>query len=154
MNTIVFVLYAVIFASVWYVFNQYFKDHTEHKKQPIPVNSINMRNRNANGNNLQRRMEHFTGDAAPDESRIREMVEKALGQINGTNNNMKPKVDDVKKIETDMELYLIGPDKDHFYKNLQKKRQEPTSMVMVKPNDMDAYFGKSKKDNNLFVSML
>ena len=38
MDTIVFLLYAVIFACIWYVFNQYFKDHSKEVRQPIRVN--------------------------------------------------------------------------------------------------------------------
>ena len=38
MDTIVFILYAVIFVCIWYVFNQYFKDHSKEVRQPIRVN--------------------------------------------------------------------------------------------------------------------
>ena len=41
MNTIMFLLCAVIFACIWYVFNQYFKDHSTKNMNSINVNTEN-----------------------------------------------------------------------------------------------------------------
>ena len=114
MDTIVFLLYAVIFACIWYVFNQYFKDHSKEMRQPIRVNV---------GAELQKWKEHFLGNNNKDLSvpNIKNMIEKAMNQISEEEKNpMKPKVEATKTIDTDMEMYLIG-DKDTFFKNLQEK---------------------------------
>ena len=148
MDTIVFILYAVIFICIWYVFNQYFKDHSKEVRQPIRVNV---------GAELQKWKEHFLGHNNKDLSvpNIKNMIQKALGQISEEEtNSMKPKVEATKTIETDMEMYLIG-NKDEFFKNVQESRNNPT---LVKPNkrnlDINSYFGTNKKESNTIVSML
>jgi hypothetical protein len=147
MDTIVFILYAVIFVCIWYVFNQYFKDHSNEVRQPIRVNV---------GAELQKWKEHFLGDNKKDLSvpNIKNMIQKAMGQISEETNSVKPKVEETKTIDTDMEMYLIG-DKDSFFKNLQENRMKPTLVETNKRNlDIDSYFGTNKKDNNAIVSML
>jgi hypothetical protein len=147
MDTIVFILYAVIFVCIWYVFNQYFKDHSNEMRQPIRVNV---------GAELQKWKEHFLGDNKKDFSvpNIKNMIQKAMGQISEETNSMKPKVEATKTIDTDMEMYLIG-DKDSFFKNLQENRMKPTLVETNKNNlDIDSYFGTNKRDNNAIVSML
>ena len=148
MDTIVFLLYAVIFACIWYVFNQYFKDHSKEVRQPIRVNV---------GAELQKWKEHFLGNNNKELSvpNIKNMIKKAMDQISEEETNpMKPKVEATKTIETDMEMYLIG-DKDSFFKNLQENRNKPTLVETNKRNlDIDSYFGTNKKDSNAIVSML
>ena len=147
MNTLIFLLYAVIFACVWYVFNQYFKDHSNEMIHPIRKNM---------GVNLQKWKEHFLGgdDKNVSMTDIKDMVKKAMDQITNET-SMKPVIEETNMIKTDMELYLIGPNKNDFYKNLQKSRQVPTQ---VKTNtnitDMDFYLGTSKKENNSIVNLL
>mgnify|MGYP006221623231 CR=1 FL=1 len=82
-----------------------------------------------------------------------EIAKKALGQITNED-SMKPKVEQSKQIETDMELYLIGPDKHDFYKNLQENRKKPTSITTIETNDMDSYFGTSKLQTNGIAQLL
>lgn len=148
MDTIVFLLYAVIFACIWYVFNQYFKDHSKEVRQPIRVNI---------GAELQKWKEHFLGNNNKELSvpNIKNMIQKAMNQISEEETNpMKPKVAATKTIETDMEMYLIG-DKDSFSKQLQESRKNPTLVESNKRNlDIDSYFGTNKKDSNAIVSML
>ena len=63
--------------------------------------------------------------------------------------------EETKTIETDMELYLIGSDKQTFFKNLQESRSKPTLVEINKTNqDIDSYFGTNKRGNNAIVSML
>lgn len=148
MDTIVFILYAVIFICIWYVFNQYFKDHSKEVRQPIRVNV---------GAELQKWKEHFLGHNNKDLSvpNIKNMIQKALGQISEEEtNSMKPKVEATKTIETDMEMYLIG-NKDEFFKNVQESRNNPTLVKTNKRNlDINSYFGTNKKESNTIVSML
>ena len=148
MDTILFMLYAIIFACIWYVFNQYFKDHSKEVRQPIRVNV---------GAELQKWKEHFLGNNNRDLSvpNIKNMIKKAMNQISEEEKNpMKPKVEATNTIETDMEMYLIG-DKDNFFKNLQKNRSNPTLVETNKQNlDIDTYFGTNKKESNAIVSML
>jgi hypothetical protein len=148
MDTIVFILYAVIFISIWYVFNQYFKDHSKEVRQPIRVNV---------GAELQKWKEHFLGNNNKELSvpNIKNMIQKAMNQISEEETNpMKPKVEATKTIDTDMEMYLIG-DKDSFFKNLQENRNKPTLVETNKQTlDIDSYFGTNKKDSNAIVSML
>ena len=148
MDTIVFILYAVIFISIWYVFNQYFKDHSKEVRQPIKVNV---------GAELQKWKEHFLGNNNKELSvpNIKNMIQKAMNQISEEETNpMKPKVEATKTIDTDMEMYLIG-DKDSFFKNLQENRNKPTLVETNKQTlDIDSYFGTNKKDSNAIVSML
>ena len=148
MDTIVFLLYAVIFICIWYVFNQYFKDHSKEVRQPIRVNV---------GAELQKWKEHFLGHNNKDLSvpNIKNMIQKALGQISEEEtNSMKPKVEATKTIETDMEMYLIG-NKDEFFKNVQESRNNPTLVKTNKRNlDINSYFGTNKKESNTIVSML
>jgi hypothetical protein len=148
MDTIVFLLYAVIFACIWYVFNQYFKDHSKEMRQPIRVNV---------GAELQKWKEHFLGHNNKDLSvpNIKNMIQKAMGQISEEEtNSMKPKVEATKTIETDMEMYLIG-NKDAFFKNVQESRNNPTLVKTNKRNlDINSYFGTNKKESNTIVSML
>jgi hypothetical protein len=148
MNTIIFILYGLIFICIWYVFNQYFKDHSKEKRQPVRVNM------NAMNTNIKNWKEHFSGiDNKLSIPNIRNMVKKALGQITNED-SMKPKVEQSKQIETDMELYLIGPDKHDFYKNLQENRKKPTSITTIETNDMDSYFGTSKLQTNGIAQLL
>lgn len=145
MDTIIFLLYGIIFICIWYVFNQYFKDHSKEKRQPV---RINMKA------NIQKWKEHFSGtDDKLSIPNIRNMVKRALGQIENED-TMKPKVTQTKQIEKDMELYLIGPSKDNFYKNLQKNREKPTHMTTIKTNDIDSYFGMNKLQSNGIAQLL
>ena len=146
MDTIIFLLYAIIIVCIWYVFNQYFKDHSKKRVQPIQVNSHA---------NLHRRREHFsTGTNRLSEENIKNMIKKVMNQMSDEDNT-KPKVEETKTIETDMELYLIGSDKQTFFKNLQESRSKPTLVEINKTNqDIDSYFGTNKKGNNAIVSML
>jgi hypothetical protein len=108
------------------------------------------------GAEIQRWKEHFSGG---DENKfsipnIRNIIKKTMGQISNED-SMKPIVEKSKQIDTDMELYLIGPDKDTFLKNLQENRQIPTIVKTNNNNlDIDLYFGTNKKDSNAIVSML
>ena len=148
MDTIVFLLYAVIFACIWYVFNQYFKDHSKEVRQPIRVNV---------GAELQKWKEHFLGNNNKELSvpNIKNMIKKAMNQISEEEtNSMKPTVEATNTIDTDMEMYLIG-DKDTFFKNLQESRNTSTLVETNNQNiDIDSYFGTNKKDSNAIVSML
>ena len=145
MDTLIFILYGIIFICIWYVFNQYFKDHSKEKRQPVRINM------NAN---IQKWKEHFSGtDDKLSIPNIRNLVKKALGQVTDED-KMKPRVEQTKQIETDMELYLIGPNKDHFYKNLQENRQKPTSMTTIETNDINSYFGTNKLDTNSIARLL
>ena len=148
MDTIIFLLYAIIFICIWYVFNQYFKDHSKEVRQSIRVNVPQ---------NIQRWKEHFLGGENKFSiHNIKNMVKKALNQIsNDDSDSTKPKVEETKTIDTDMELYLIGPDKETFFKNLQEERKNPTLVETKKSNlDIESYFGTNKRGNNKIVSML
>ena len=148
MDTIIFLLYGLIFICIWYVFNQYFKDHSKEKRRPVRINM------NAVNANIQKWKEHFTGtDDKLSIPNIRNMVKKALGQITNED-TMKPKVEQTTQIETDMELYLIGPNKETFYKNLQENRKTPTSMTTIETNDIDSYFGTNKLHSNGIAQLL
>lgn len=148
MDTIIFLLYAIIFICIWYVFNQYFKDHSKEVRQPIRVNVPQ---------NIQRWKEHFLGgENTLSIHNIKNMVKKAMDQIsNDESDSAKPKVEETKTINTDMELYLIGSDKDTFFKNLQQERKKPTLVETNKSNlDIESYFGTNKIDNNSIINML
>jgi len=82
------------------------------------------------------------------------MIKKVMNQMSDED-NMKPKVEETKTIDTDMELYLIGSDKQTFFKNLQESRSKPTLVEINTSNqDIDSYLGTNKRDSNVIVSML
>ena len=140
MDTLIFTLYAVIFICIWCVFNQYFKDHSHEKRQPIRINTKEFMK------------EHFAIDKLSVPS-IRNMVQSALGQLENTNNN-KPSIEPKNDFKTDMELYLIGPNKDTFYNNLRENRKNPTNATTIKACTMEDYFGTTKQSNNLDLGQL
>lgn len=148
MDTIIFLLYTIIFICIWYVFNQYFKDHSKEVRQPIRVNVPQ---------NIQRWKEHFLGgENKLSIHNIKNMVKKAMNQISNDETDLaKPKVEEMKTIDTDMELYLIGPDKEAFFKNLQEGRKKPTLIETNKGNlDIESYFGTNKIDNHSIMKLL
>ena len=144
MDTIVFLLYAVIFACIWYVFNQYFKDHSGELKEPIKINM---------GGEFQKWKEHFSVGDKIDLSipNIKKTLQKALNQLTNKNeDSIKPKVTESKIIDTDMELYLIGNDKEAFIEEIKNSRTVPTQVQVNKNNlDLDFYLGTNKKNKTL-----
>ena len=141
MDTIIFLLYAIIFACIWYVFNQYFKDHSDELKEPIRINM---------GGELQKWKEHFSvGDKIDlSISNIKKTLEKALTQLTKNEDSTNPQVTESNIIDTDMELFLIGNgnDMNAFKEEINNSRNVPTQVQINKNNlDLDSYLGINKE---------
>ena len=143
MNTLLFMLYSIIFICIWYVFNQYFKDHSYETNQPVRINMNQY---------LNPWKEHFGNDKLSTPN-IRNIVQTALRQLK-TKDDTKPQIEQKTHFKNDMELYLIGPNKDTFYKNLRENRKKPTTMKTIKPRTIEDYFGSSTKNKHIELGQL
>ena len=72
MDTIIFLLYAIIFACIWYVFNQYFKDYNSKEKRHSYLQKwkvdFSLKDKNLSKNDIKHMVSMAMGQISNEES--------------------------------------------------------------------------------------